>query len=99
MKTILAFLLLTLGTSSYAQYDDSYMFDNIDIDGTYSENSNESAADRMRKMRAKLEKRNEVMVQKRIENVRFQQEKEMMKKLNQSMNQTFQQIDQNLNNM
>lgn len=98
MKTILALMLLTLGASAHAQYDDSFMFDEIGIEGQYQQKG-ESPADRMRKMRAKLEERNEQLVQKRIENLRFKQEKEMMLKLQRSMNQTFQQIDENLDNM
>lgn len=100
MKTIIALMLLTLGlgTSAHAQYDDSFMFDEIGIEGQYQQKG-ESPADRMKKMRTKLEERNQQMVQKRIENLRFKQEKEMMKRLQQSMNQTFQQIDENLDNM
>ena len=98
MKTYLILVLLAFGTSANAQYDDSFMFDEIGIEGQYEEQG-ASPADRMRKMRTKLEERNEQLVQKRIEKVRFKQEKEMMKRLQRSMNQTFQQIDENLDNM
>lgn len=97
MKKLFILMLLVIGTSAHAQYDDSFMFDEIGIEGEYQQGA--SPADRMRKMRAKLEERNEQLVQKRIENLRFKQEKEMMQKLQRSMNQTFQQIDKNLNNM
>lgn len=97
MKKYLGIIALLIGFAAQAQYDDSFMFDEIEIDGEY--NSRESAAERMKKMRAQLEARNEMMVRRRIENVRLQQEKEMMKKIQQSMNQTFKALDDSFNNM
>lgn len=97
MKRYLAIAAMMIGFGAYAQYDESFMFDEIEIDGQYSDR--ESAAERMKKMRAKLEERNEMMVKRRIENVRLQQEKEMMKKIQQSMNQTFKALDNSFDNM
>lgn len=97
MKKYLGILAILIGFTAHAQYDDAFMFDEIEIDGEYTDR--ESAAERMKKMRAQLEARNEMMVRKRIENVRLKQEREMMKKIQQSMNQTFQQLDQSLDNM
>ncbi len=100
-KTFLTVSALFLGMQAFAQYDDSFMFDDaIDIDGVYTESDSKvSPSDRMKAMRAQLEKRNEMLVRRKIENVRLQQEMEMMKKLNQTMNQTFKQMDNALNNM
>ena len=50
----------------------------INIDGQYQR---ESAADRVTKMRKRLEKKNEDMVQKKIEDIRIKQEKELAKGL------------------
>lgn len=52
--------------------------DQIDIDGNFNR---PSAADRMAKMRQQLEKQNENMMRKKIEDIRVQQEQEMSNKL------------------
>lgn len=100
MKRLLLTLAI-LGTSQVYAYDDSYYFDEpIDVDGLYLEaQPGQNPSDQIKKMRAQLEKRNEMMVRQRIEKARVQQELEMMKKLNQAMNKSFQQIDSALNNM
>lgn len=52
-----------------------------------------TASDRMRAMRAKLEERNRVMIEKKMEQIRYQQELALARQLEQSMNQTLQAID------
>lgn len=90
-----ALLLLALVSSFSAQaFDDSYDFESIDIDGNYSE-KRESQAERMKRMRAQLEKKNEEMIRNQIEKARYQQEMEMMKALQQKMNAVTKQL-QNL---
>lgn len=80
-------------------YDDSFYFDDaIDIDGDFM-SSPADQSEALRKHRDNLERRNEMMVRRRIETLRLQQEREMMRKLNQSMNQTFKNLDNALNNM
>jgi hypothetical protein len=95
LSLIAVALILSLNTYGY---DDNYYFDDaIDVDGLYTDgNSNMSPSDRMKKQREMLEQRNEQMVRRRIENMRVRQEMEMMKKLQQAMNQSFKQIDEAL---
>jgi hypothetical protein len=52
-----------------------------------------SPSERMRLMREKLEIRNRIMVEKKMEQIRWQQEIALAKKLEQSMNQTINAID------
>jgi hypothetical protein len=87
-------LLALLSSFSVQAYDDSYDFDSIDIDGNFSE-KRESQAERMKKMRAQLEKKNEEMIRNQIERARYQQEMEMMRALQQKMNAVSKQL-QNL---
>ncbi len=54
--------------------------DQIDIDGMY-EQPRESAAQRIEKMRKQLEKKNEEMVSKKIEDMRIKEEQKLAKKL------------------
>lgn len=96
-KLSLMAMALMLSLNTYG-YDDSFYFDDaIDVDGLYTEgDSKMSPSDRMKKQREMLEQRNEQMVRRRIENMRVRQEMEMMKKLQQAMNQSFKQIDEAL---
>jgi hypothetical protein len=55
-----------------------------------------SPSERLRLKRAELEIRNQLMVQKKMEQIRLQQELALAKKLEQSMNQTIQAIDASL---
>ncbi|OUR98535.1 hypothetical protein A9Q84_03740 [Halobacteriovorax marinus] len=99
MKSIvLAALLLT--SSAFAQYESTSIdFDMpIDIDGTYNSQPGAkklTASERMKILRKKLEKRNELMVKRKIETLRYQQEVEMMKKIQSAFNKTM----NNLNNI
>lgn len=54
--------------------------DQIDIDGAF-EQPRESAAQRIEKMRKQLEKKNEEMVSKKIEDMRIKEEQKLAKKL------------------
>lgn len=55
--------------------------DQIDIDGTYKQKPQPTAADRLEKVRKQLEDRNEQMVQKKIEDIRMREEQKLTKKL------------------
>lgn len=55
--------------------------DQIDIDGAYKQKPRQSAADRLEKVRQQLEERNEQMVQKKIEDIRFREEQKLTNKL------------------
>jgi ABC-type phosphate transport system auxiliary subunit len=96
MKKYLA-LLAAMTIVSAQAYDDSFYFDDIDIVGDFSSTADQS--EQLKRQRAAMEKRNEQMIQRRIETMRLQQEREMMKRLNQTMNQSFKQLDNALNNM
>ena len=52
-----------------------------------------SQADRLKIYRERLEERNKIMVEKKMEQIRFQQELALARKLEQSMNQTLKAID------
>lgn len=63
-----------------ASTDDVLNSEQIDIDGTFEERR-ESAADRIAKLRKRLESQNEEMMQKKIEGERIKSEKKLEKKL------------------
>jgi hypothetical protein len=52
-----------------------------------------SQSDRLKIYRERLEERNKIMVEKKMEQIRFQQEIALARKLEQSMNQTLKAID------
>jgi opacity protein-like surface antigen len=89
---ILGLVLMNTAPSILAQDDgqflddgsDIYNSEQIDIDGNYSQK--ETAADRISQMRKKLEKENEQMVQKKIEDIRIGQEQELAQKLSSAFN-------------
>lgn len=84
---VLVLSLLLLGWNSVAQDfggDDVFNSDQIDIDGVYEKR--ESAADRIEKMRKNLERKNEEMVQKKIEDIRINQEKKLANQLQDAFN-------------
>ena len=97
MKKIVLLALLLTGTS-YAQYESSNIdFDMpIDVDGSYAAPANGkqlTSAQRLKLFREQLEKRNELMVKKKIETLRYKQELEMMKKIQNAFNQSMQNIN------
>jgi len=52
-----------------------------------------SQSDRLKIYRTRLEERNRIMVEKKMEQIRFQQELALARQLEQSMNQTLKAID------
>ncbi len=97
-------LLLALGAqapSVLAQDDllsdtDSVLnSEQIDVDGSYAEKPRETAADRIGKLRKKLEDQNEQMVQSKIEGIRMREEQKLAKKLQKAFRGGL----QNLNNV
>ncbi|MBY0414479.1 MAG: hypothetical protein K2Q18_09950 [Bdellovibrionales bacterium] len=52
-----------------------------------------SASDRLKLLRERLEERNRIMVEKKMEQIRYQQELALARQLEQSMNQTIKAID------
>ncbi|OFZ48247.1 MAG: hypothetical protein A2381_08405 [Bdellovibrionales bacterium RIFOXYB1_FULL_37_110] len=71
--------------------DRSLTYEPISIDGKYTEKT--SQADRMKNLRAKLEKQNELLVKRKIESLRLRQEMKMTKKLQKIFNQQMQAIE------
>ncbi len=93
-------LLALASMSSAAFAQDDYLTnqteeilnsEQIDIDGTFKQ---ESAADRVAKMRKQLEDQNEQMVQKKIEDIRIKQEQELANKLQNAFQGNLQAMDQ-----
>ena len=52
-----------------------------------------SQSDKMKMYRERLEERNKIMIEKKMEQIRFQQELALARKLEQSMNQALKAID------
>lgn len=52
-----------------------------------------TASDRLKLLRERLEERNRIMVEKKMEQIRYQQEIALARQLEQSMNQTIKAID------
>lgn len=77
---ILSSMMFTVGAQDDLLMETGQVLesDQIDIDGSFNR---PSAADRMAKMRQQLEKKNENMMRKKIEDIRVQQEQEMTNKL------------------
>ncbi len=63
----------------------TYDSDQIDVDGTFEE-KRESQADKLEKMRKKLEQKNEDMVSKKIEDMRIKEEIKLTRKLHSAFN-------------
>lgn len=90
----LSLLLLSVSPLALGQQDnDGYFMDDgsdvynseqINIDANYSRK--ESAADRIAQMRKKLERENEDMVQKKIEDIRIEQEQQLAGRLKSALN-------------
>lgn len=59
----------------------------IYVDGQFSKSGKDlTSAEKIRKLRRKLEKKHEIMVKQRIELIRYQREIQMMKRLEKAMN-------------
>jgi len=70
--------------------------DTLDISGEFSAPKKKTQADRMRELRQQLEKQNEALVKKRIEQVRYLNEIEMNKKIQKAFEQAMKQVDQQI---
>ena len=66
----------------------------IYVDGQFNKSGQDlTSAERIRKLRRKLEKQHEVMVKNRIELIRFQREVQMMKRVEKAMNEIMNGLD------
>ena len=67
----------------------------IYVDGQFSKSGKDrTSAEKIRKLRRKLEKKHEIMVKQRIELIRYQREIQMMKRLEKAMNKIMNNLDQ-----
>ena len=96
MKALLTLIAMIALISGSSRAQDSFDFETqpIDISGNYSQQAAPSAADQMRKYRERLEQQNELMMRKKMEQIRVQQEVELMKALQKKMNAMTKQIQQ-----
>ena len=80
LKTLLTVMAVS---TAMAQVDEFEVFDSeqIDVDGIYKEKPKPTAADRIRNQRQALEKKNEELVRKKIEDARIKEEQRMTKRL------------------
>ncbi len=97
-KLILIATVLISSQSLYAQSNldldmELDMDQTIDVSATYNAKKRLTPAQKMKLFRARLEKRNELMVKRKIETLRYQQEVEMMKKLKAVFNQQMKALD------
>lgn len=67
--------------------------ESLNIEGDYAAPRRDQS-DRLRKMRRRLEQKNEEMVARKIESIRAKKERELMKQLQRSFNQQLRAIDQ-----
>ncbi|MDO9184032.1 MAG: hypothetical protein Q7U04_16585 [Bacteriovorax sp.] len=85
--------------------DEAIQAPTMDLEGQYSVKEEKKIAapkkvikkltqsDRLKMIRERLEERNKIMVERKMEQIRFQQELALAHKLEQSMNQTLKAID------
>jgi hypothetical protein len=102
MKNLFLFAALFLSLPLFAQDDfDGEDFhsgdievssETLDIDADYVKKK-DSGADRLRKMRQKLEQRNEMIVKKKIERIRVQRELQLMREIEKSFAEQLKKID------
>lgn len=96
MKNLSFFLVMTLLSANlFAASNKVQKLNNdiISIDGEYAQRTM-TRSERMKALRARLEKRTEEVVQKKIEELRFQQELELTRKIQQAFNQKMKAMDQ-----
>lgn len=95
MKNLfIAFFLIINVNIAFANGLESMDMDTISVDGQFDKKPL-TRAERLKLLRQKLEKKNELMVKKKIELIRYQQEAEMYKKMEAAMNKMM----TNLNNI
>jgi len=94
VKNVAFLLLCIVGIFGQAHANSINFEEPINIDGQYSEPSSArtSAAERLRVMRRKLEKRNEQMIRHKMEQTRVQMEIMLMKQMQAKMNSIYKKI-------
>lgn len=92
LALILGMLLLSTNLFAASNKVQKVNNDIIAIDGQYAQQTM-TRGERLKALRSKLEKRTEEVVQKKIEELRFQQELELTKKIQQAFNQQMKALD------
>lgn len=92
-KLILAVLLFSSTGLMAASNVQRVSNDTISIDGAYSQKTM-TQSERMRNLRTKLEKRTEQVLKKKIEQLRFQQELELSRKIQKAFTEKMSRLDQ-----
>lgn len=93
MKTLAAVLLaIALGFATTVKADTNIEMDEaIDISANYNQ---PTGSDRLKVLRAKLEKQNEALVRKQIETLRLKNELELTKRTQQAFNQMMNNLEE-----
>lgn len=90
MKSVLILMIAMASISVGAQ--EFYNFEEpIQVSGTHK---GPTAAEKLKVMRRKLEIQNELLVRKQIEKLRFQQEVQLMKNMQQIFNENMKRLNQ-----
>jgi len=93
MKFLLVLSLSLLSLTCLAKEKNAPVdLNSLNVEGTFEEKP--TNMDRLKKVRAELEKRNELMVKKQIESMRLKQEILMMQKIRQAFEQTQKNLEQ-----
>lgn len=92
-KLLLALLIFSSANLYAASNTQRVNNDAISIDGAYSQRTM-TQSERMRNLRTKLEKRTEQVLKKKIEQLRFQQELELSKKIQKAFSEKMNRLDQ-----
>lgn len=92
MKTLTLVALTLLSTPVFADTNID-MDEAIDVSGNFSQ-PQASASDRLKQIRAKMEKQNEMLVRKQIETLRLKNEIELTKKTQQAFNQMMNNLEE-----
>jgi len=95
---ILLVVLIVISGAAFAAKSDNVNLETISIDGQF-EQKPLTHAEKMKILRKKLEKKNELMVKKKIEMLRYQQEVEMYKKMEAAMNKMLTNTENALNQL
>ncbi|HAZ14152.1 MAG: hypothetical protein A2X86_02700 [Bdellovibrionales bacterium GWA2_49_15] len=96
---IVGLLLSTMFTMTPVRAQDDMQYEEMDMMNVEGDlempagNSSEKQSERLRKMRVALEKRNEIMIRRKIEQLRVKQEIQMMRQVQRAMNQTMKEME------
>jgi acetyl-CoA carboxylase alpha subunit len=91
-KLILAVLIFSSANLMAASNVQRINNDAISIDGAYSQRTM-TQSERMKSLRSKLEKRTEQVLKKKIEQLRFQQELELSRKIQRAFTEKMSALD------